>query len=132
MVELLKVAEGKVTEVLTHECKEVIRQSPPQVWTPEVPVHSVIEPSEFVLGIMEFVKVSGWPTRLTSTVRIIAEQDTLHLLATEAKHRCGKPAFLLEIAPLAATDDANETMLLKQSLRASSEDKKFPSMPAEL
>ncbi len=57
VVELLKVAECKVTDVFTHECKDVIRHSPPQIWTPEVPVHSVIEPSEFVLGIMEFVEV---------------------------------------------------------------------------
>lgn len=98
VVELLRVAEGKVTEVLTHECKEVIRQSPPQIWTPEVPVHSVIEPSEFVMGIMEFVKVGACPVKTDKS----AFARLQALLCTSFCHRVPPLRVQLDSKPLVA------------------------------
>ncbi len=55
-VELLRVAEGKVSEVLTHRAREVVRQSAPHDWTPETPVYSTGAPSQYVLSLLDFIK----------------------------------------------------------------------------
>lgn len=58
LVELLRVAEGKVSEVLTHRAREVVRQSAPPDWTPETPVHSGGAPSQYVLSLLDFMKAN--------------------------------------------------------------------------
>lgn len=56
-VELLKVAEIKVSEVLTYQIKEVLKQNPVPNWAPEAPPQSAGSVSPFVSDIIKFVKV---------------------------------------------------------------------------
>lgn len=60
-VELLKVSEGKISEILTLQLRDLIKRSQPHIWCPEEPAHNAGAPSQLFQGILTLVKVALSP-----------------------------------------------------------------------
>lgn len=57
--EVMRAAEQKAMEVLTYQLREVVKKSPPQDWAPEAPVQSAGNRAQYVLSLIEYIKVRG-------------------------------------------------------------------------
>ena len=53
----MRAAEQKIAEVLSHQLSEVAKKSPPQDWAPEAPVQSAGTRPQYVLSLIEYIKV---------------------------------------------------------------------------